>query len=169
MGIINVTKQALRVMIEVEGIEEAIVIDANKLDQRVIDAAIVHGLTQKIIDAAALSRNPDTGRAATPEDKFNAMRAVADRLQAGEWNATKGGGVVGGFLYRALKFLRPDSAHLATPEAFGEWLDAQAKSRGVTRRALEATLRAREDVAAAITSFRAKGDYVDTDSMIDGL
>lgn len=44
---------------------------------------ILHGGTQKIADKAALSRNPDTGRSATPQDKLEAMAGLCDHLNNG--------------------------------------------------------------------------------------
>lgn len=65
--------------------------------------AMMHGLKQKLVDAAAISRNPETGRAATIDDKYQAVKAVYDRLLAGQWNAAReGGGGSGGLLFKAL-------------------------------------------------------------------
>ena len=50
-------------------------------------AGILHGFKQKVADKAALSRNPDTGRSATPRDKFEAMRELAQHLNdGGAWS-----------------------------------------------------------------------------------
>ena len=57
------------------------------LHESIVELCAMHGLKQKIIDAAAMSRDPETGRSATTTDKFRAMQAVADRLLAGQWNA----------------------------------------------------------------------------------
>lgn len=54
--------------------------------------AMVHGLVQKVGDAAALSRDTQTGKAATPEEKFNAMKNVVDNIIEGQWNAKRVGG-----------------------------------------------------------------------------
>lgn len=49
-------------------------------------AMVLHGGTQKVSDKAALSRNPDTGRSATPQDKLEAMAGLCDHLNnGGEW------------------------------------------------------------------------------------
>jgi hypothetical protein len=39
--------------------------------------ALWHGMKQKLVDAAAISRNPETGRSATVEDKFDAVQTVS--------------------------------------------------------------------------------------------
>ena len=79
-------------------------IDAGKLTYDIRHEAIMHGLKQKIGDAAAIGRNPETGRSATLSDKYAAMRAVVERLQAGSWNAERGegGAPAGGLLFAAL-------------------------------------------------------------------
>jgi len=56
------------------------------------DAALIHGYKQKIGDAAAIARNTETGATATDADKRDAMQAVVDRLNNGEWNAVARGG-----------------------------------------------------------------------------
>lgn len=49
--------------------------------------AEVHGWLQRISDGGALSREPKTGKPATPADKMARMRAIADHYQSGaaEW------------------------------------------------------------------------------------
>ena len=76
---------------------------ASQLTPNVMEYAIFHGLKQKLVDAAAISRNPETGRPASVEDKYQAVRVVYDRLLAGQWNAAReGGGASGGLLFMAL-------------------------------------------------------------------
>lgn len=79
-------------------------IDAGKLTYDIRHEAVMHGLKQKIGDAAAIGRNPETGRSATLSDKYAAMRAVVERLQSGSWNAERGegGAPAGGLLFAAL-------------------------------------------------------------------
>ena len=80
-----------------------LVITTNSLQNGLLYMAAVHGLKQKLVDAAAISRNPETGRAATVEDKYQAVEAVYNRLLSGQWNATReGGGNAGGLLLQAL-------------------------------------------------------------------
>ena len=77
---------------------------ADGLSPEIRHEAMMHGLKQKIGDAAAIGRNPETGRSATLSDKRAAMRAVVERLQAGAWNAERGegGAPAGGLLFAAL-------------------------------------------------------------------
>ena len=86
------------------------------------EQAMFHGLKQKLVDAAAISRDPETGRSATVEDKFRAVSAVYERLLAGQWNATRGEGTgvgAGGLLFAALMRLYPAKGADALREYLG--------------------------------------------------
>ena len=65
-----------------------IVIDANTLNPEIRDMALLHGLKQKLVDAAAISRNVETGTSASADDKYDAVKKIADRLMSpdGKWN-----------------------------------------------------------------------------------
>ena len=73
------------------------------LTEELYHRAALHGLEQKLRDAAALPKG-------TPDvEKWAEVVAVRDRLLSGDWNATKGGGggFVGGVLFNALIRLYP--------------------------------------------------------------
>ena len=125
--------------------------------------ATMHGLKQKLVDAAAIGRNPDTGRSATIADKYNAVRAVYDRLLAGMWNAPRGEGGTGsgGLLFRALVRMYPGKS----PEALREYLSGKTPAE-------QAALRKNPRVAAIIEEIRAEApdeDSADSDAMLDEL
>lgn len=126
--------------------------------------AMLHGLKQKLVDAAAISRNPDTGKAATPEDKWAAVMEVFQRI-TGEnptWNKTReGGGGAGGLLMRALCRMYPAK----TPDAIREYLDAKTEAE-------KTALRKNPKVAEMIETIRAesgKAANVDTDELLNEL
>lgn len=82
-------------------------LSANELSSDIRTAAMMHGLKQKLVDAAAIARNPDNGQSATIEDKVNAVCEVFERITSpdGTWNKVRGDGtgpVKGGMLLRAL-------------------------------------------------------------------
>lgn len=53
---------------------------------------ILHGFEQKLRDRAAIERDDKTGKSASPETKFEAIKTLADHLaNGGQW-AMKGGG-----------------------------------------------------------------------------
>lgn len=71
-----------------------IVVHANQLSNEIRDMAILHGLKQKLVDAAAISRNLDTGASASVDDKYLAVKKIADRLTSpdGKWNENRASG-----------------------------------------------------------------------------
>lgn len=128
-------------------------------------AAMLHGLKQKLVDAAAISRNPDTGRAASPEDKWAAVMEVYERITKpdGTWNKTREGGAggSGGLLFRALVRLYPNK----TPDALREYLDGKTDAE-------KTALRKNPKVATVIEEIRAetgKVANVDTDELLGEL
>ena len=126
--------------------------------------ATLHGLKQKLVDAAAISRNPDNGRSATIDDKYNAVREVYDRLLSGQWNKGRAdgeSGATGGLLFRALCIVYADK----TPEAIREFLGKKTKEQ-------QAALRVVPKIAAVIETLKAakaKSNDVDVDSLLDEL
>lgn len=136
---------------------------ASMLSDDILSYAIWHGLKQKLVDAAAISRNPETGRAASVDDKFEAVKAVYDRLLAGQWNAPReGAGASGGLLFRALCRMY---AGKKDEEAIREFLDTKTDAE-------KTALRKNPKVAAIIDEIRAesgKAALIDTDELLDEL
>jgi len=100
----------------------SIVIDPKNLEKPIIEMAILHGLKQKLVDAAAIARNTITGESASLTDKKEAVMAVYDRLMRGEWNATRSTGegtAKGSLLLLALQRLQPQKSG----EELATWLD----------------------------------------------
>jgi hypothetical protein len=73
---------------------QEITVDAAKLSDSIRNEALMHGLKQKLVDAAAIARNIETGQSATVADKFEAVKKVADRITRadGTWNIAAGTG-----------------------------------------------------------------------------
>lgn len=138
-----------------------IVIDASELSPEVQRDAMMHGLKQKIGDAAAMSRNPDTGASATLTDKRNAMTEVRDRLVSGAWNKTRDGASSGGgsgLLFRALCEYKASTP----PEQLRAWLQGKDKAE-------QAKLRKIPAIATIIERMRAEISSVDEDALFAGL
>lgn len=143
---------------------EALTIRAADLSQTIIAQAIMHGLKQKLVDAAAISRNTETGRAASVADKFEAVKEVHDRLLLGEWNKRRegGAGASGGLLFRALCRMYDGKKTADDIKAF---LDAKTDAE-------KAALRKNSKVAAIIEEIRAesaKGDAATGDDLLADL
>ena len=120
-------------------------IDPMNLSDDIKAEALFHGLKQKIGDAGAISRTPETGRSATVADKRDAMRAVLDRLLAGQWNKVREGGSNLGLLLAAVCRLKPAQ----TTDALRTWLDAKMDAE-------RAALRKNPKVAATILEIQAE-------------
>ena len=134
-----------------------------QLTQDVLQMAVLHGLKQKLVDAAAISRNPETGRPATVEDKYQAVKTVYDRLLAGQWNATReGGGATGGLLLQALCRMY---AGRKTPDELKVFLAEKTDAEKMA-------LRKNPRVAQIIDDIRAeqgKAANIDTNELLDEL
>lgn len=141
---------------------ETLTVNAASLNDTIRTAAMMHGLKQKLSDAAAISRNPDTGRSATIDDKFEAVRDVWKRITSadGTWNKNREageGGATGALLVRALVAL--------TGKARGvieEQVEAMSKEQ-------KAALRANPKVAAKIAELKSANADIDSDSLLDSL
>lgn len=142
---------------------ETLTMRAEALNSDVQQYAMMHGLKQKLVDAAAISRNPETGRPASVEDKYQAVKTVYDRLLSGQWNATReGGGNAGGLLLQALCRMY---AGRKTPDQLREFLADKSDAE-------KAALRKNPRVAAIIEEIRAeqgKAADIDTDGLLDEL
>ena len=109
--------------------------------------AAAHGLKQKLVDAAAISCSPETGRPATIEDKFEAVKTVYERLLTGQWNKPRegSGAVVGGLLFKALCRMYPAK----TPDDLKQYLSTKSEAD-------KAALRKNPRVAAIIEEIKAE-------------
>jgi hypothetical protein len=136
-------------------------LSTSQITPEIANHAMLHGLKQKLVDAAAISRNPDTGRSATIDDKYAAVREVYDRLLSGQWNKGRDGTGTGsgGLLFRALCILYANK----TPEAIREFLSKKSKSE-------QSALRATPKIADIIATLKAEpGDDDAADAMLDEL
>lgn len=142
---------------------ETLTLRADWLNTDIQQQAMLHGLKQKLVDAAAISRNPETGRAASVEDKFQAVKTVYDRLLAGQWNATReGGGATGGLLLQALCRMY---AGRKTAEELKAFLADKSDAE-------KTALRKNPRVAQIIDDIRAeqgKAASIDTDELLGEL
>ena len=142
---------------------EMLALTATQLTNNILEHAVWHGLKQKLVDAAAISRNPETGRAASVDDKYQAVKIVYDRLLAGSWNATReGGGATGGLLLQALCRMY---AGRKTAEELKAFLADKSDAE-------KTALRKNPRVAAIIEEIRAeqgKTASIDTDELLEEL
>jgi hypothetical protein len=125
-------------------------LDAATLTDELKNQAMMHGLKQKLVDAAAISRNTETGKSASIDDKYDAVNEVVNRLTVEKsWNKTRegGGGNEGGLLVRALYELYPN----LTREQLVSFLESKTPSEKVA-------LRNSSKIAAIIQTYRKSND-----------
>lgn len=139
-------------------------IDPSAFPDNIRDYAALHGFKQKTIDAAAIERDPDTGRSASAHDKYKAIVAVVDSLMQGTWNRTGGGDGAGndGLLVRALV------------EFLGQPIEQVRETVGTWDKRTQAAMRADPNLAPIIARMRTARDAkkaggVDTASLLASL
>ena len=137
------------------------------LNPEIQRAALLHGLKQKLVDAAAISRDTTTGRAATIVTKYEAVKEIFDRItgaggETPSWNKPRAGGAggQGGLLARAIA--RYKNVEVSAAKAYLDRLtDAQKQALRVDPR-----------IATIINELRmesAKPAGIDTDALLGGL
>jgi hypothetical protein len=141
-------------------------VDAATLSDEIRRAAMMHGLKQKLVDGAAIARNPETGRSATLEDKFQAVKEIFDRItdpSAPAWNKGRSAGEGDGgntLLLRALCKMSGKS-----PTVMAAALEAKTKEE-------KKALRANPKVAAVIAELQAERlaqQGIDGEALLDEL
>ena len=151
---------------------KTLIVSAADLSESILAHATVHGLKQKLVDAAAVSRNPDTGRPASIDDKYAYVREVYERITnpTGTWNKVRGDGTgasgAGGLLLRALGRLYPAK----TTEELRAYLAPMTPEQ-------QAALRANKKVKPVIDAIKAEdaerraetGEPDDSDELLAGL
>lgn len=143
--------------------EEPLTLDLAGLAEAVRQRAMIHGLVQRVSDRAAISRDPETGRPATPGDKRARMAALVEHLaRGGDWEMgrAKGAGVAS----------RNDPVIAAVAEIQGtdyatmaERIKAMAEKRGVKPRAIIARLATQPDVVERLRAMAPadEGDWLE--------
>lgn len=105
-SIISTSRQDNTIVFRVRGVAEPIVFDPDKVSAVNRARAMIHGFTQRIADGAAMVRSTETGLAATPQDKADKMRRIAEHLMAGgdvwELRKAEGGAPEAGLTLRAM-------------------------------------------------------------------
>jgi len=111
-----------------------------------------HGWKQRLSDAAAMSRDTDSGKPATPGDKEAAIRELADFYMTGaaEWSRVGTGGGGKSLTIEAIAAIKGVTYEVAEAEVVKF---ATAKYEGDTKKAL-AFLRTGAKVSAAMDEIR---------------
>ena len=169
----NIQKKDIEASVENDGTlvltfrhGEVLRLHPETLNPEIQRAAMLHGLKQKLVDAAAISRDTTTGRAATIATKYEAVREIFDRITGASgwpaWNKPRagGGGGQGGLLARAI------ARYKSVPvEAAKSYLDRLTDAQ-------KQALRVDPRIATIINQLRAesaKPAGIDTDALLGGL
>lgn len=119
--------------------------------------AAIHGFVQRISDAAAKSRDTETGKPADPGEKLEAMRRVAEHYASGveQWKMTRvageGAGTGPSIVVRAFARLQG----LSVADALARIREVAEKKR-VTTKAYLKTLRGAQAIRDAIAAIEAE-------------
>lgn len=82
--------------VEVASRGRTVAVDVSKLTEDIVARLVVHGLTQKVADAAAGAKKiADEEGGDIAEIAEALMQKVATRLEAGDWGAERGAGTSG--------------------------------------------------------------------------
>lgn len=77
---------------------KVVTVDIAKLSPDIVAKLVLHGLTQKVADAAAGAKKAagdDADDDKIADTAWNLMDAVAKRLESGDWGVERGAGVAG--------------------------------------------------------------------------
>lgn len=132
------------------------------LSGAVRDRALAHGIVQRVIDAAALSRDGKSGKSATPQEKFLAMKEIVDHLMSGTENwslAREQESPYVSLLTQCLVEIYPER----TEEQVREWVK---KRSAAERKAILGSAKVKV-IAERIESEKLK--HIDTEGLMEDL
>ena len=137
------------------------------LNAEVKQRALLHGMKQRIIDSAAIPCDNITGKPATPQQKYEAMRALVEHYNSGtsDWNIARGEGgerAAGGITLKAVAMVQGVDEALMRKR-----IEGLAERKGLTAKGILASLAKSPDVIRTIAEIRAKAANVDADGLLD--
>ena len=144
-------------------------LSTHDLSPDILSQALLHGLKQKLVDAAAIARNIDTGASATVADKKEAVMEIHARLLEGGGNKGRAAGDgtngKGSILLLAFQRLQPnrDAAELA------EWLKARTDPERAALAKNAKILPHVQAIQAERAAAAAKRSGVDSDALLKDL
>lgn len=172
-AVVTTTQEGNVLVFNVQGAGETR-LDLAKLSAGVKERAMLHGLIQRVSDRAAISRNPENGQAATPQDKLARMQALVDwyNTGTGEWSPTRPAGGSGG----KAKAINPviDAVAEIQGVTYVEMvtrIEAACEKRGVGVKAYVNKLATQEQVLARMAEIakRNSSGLDDGDDLMDEL
>lgn len=145
----------------------AVVFDMDAAGAVLVERAAMHGFEQRLRDRAAMSRDTKTGLSASPQDKFDRIKALADHYAAGgEWEMRSGGGGKKSdvdWIIEALAAIKGVDV-----ETMRGRVIAAAEKRGITAEKYAKQVGTGADVAAKVAALK-YGESDEADEMTDEL
>ncbi len=149
------------------GMSGELILDLRQVTESNKAHAALWGFVQRITDAAAKSRNTETGASATPEEKHEAKRKLVDHYMSGsgEWSPARSGSVgeTGGLTLRAVAAVQGLSV-----ADMQERITKMAEKKGVTTRAILASLTTLPAVVKKMDELR-PASGIDANGLLDEL
>lgn len=148
--------------------QRVLTVDASQLSPAMQHAAMMHGLKQKLIDGAAIARDPETGRTATIDDKYDAVAEIYSRItHATEpaWNKVRGGEGTGGTAKGGVFVTALMRMTTKSREDIDAYLAKLSKEEVAALRKNPRVV----DLMRLIQAERTDTSAVDTDALLDGL
>lgn len=145
-----------------------VVFQMDGVSPALIERAAMHGFEQRLRDRAAIQRDVKSGESATPQDKFNRIKALADHYAAGgEWEMRSAGG--GGKKSEADWILEAlADVQCVEVEVMSARVDAAAEKRGITRKAYLQAVATSPAVAKRVAEMK-YGNSAGADEMLGDL
>lgn len=144
-----------------------ITVNLDELSPMLIERAAKHGLEQRLRDRAAIARDTKSGASATPADKFERIKSLADHyLAGGEWEMRGEGGVRRkevDYIIEALAAIQNVDL-----EVMVERVAKNAEKRGITPDAYLKQVGTQPSVAAKVAEIKF-GEAEGGDEMLDEL
>lgn len=143
--------EAGNILVAVAGVG-SITMDMTKVHADNKAYAAFHGFKQRLVDAAALSRDTTNGATASPADKFAAIKELVDHYEGGspDWSRQSAGGGASSITLEAIATIQGLTYEVAEERVARM---ADAKFGGDTRKCL-AYLRTGAKVAEEIERIR---------------
>jgi hypothetical protein len=148
----------------------AIKLDMGKLNEAILTRAAIHGLKQRISDAAAIPCDPETGKPASPEEKFEAMARLVNHYMTGtaDWNLVRAAGEPresGGKTLQAMM----NVYGFASLDKAREVVQKTADKQGITYEKAMATWRNSDKIAAELIRMKAENSSIDADELLKDI
>lgn len=144
-------------------------VDSAALSKEIYHAAAMHGLKQKLIDGAAIARDPETGRTATIDDKYAAVLDIYTRItdtDAPTWNKARAAGEAGGASSKGGVFITALMRMTSkSRDDINAWLEPLSKEQVAALRKNPRVV----ELMRLIQAERTDTSAVDTDALLDGL